>query len=129
MKRKLQRSTIAVLCAALGLSLMTGCDQRNSHETVGQALDRTTEKLKVGAKEASNETRDVLQDAALTAKVKSAIFAEPGLKTLQINVDTKDAVATLAGSVDSEKDRQRATQTAGAVAGVRQVEDKLQVKS
>jgi osmotically-inducible protein OsmY len=33
----------------------------------------------------------------ITAKVKTAIMAEPGLKATEINVDTKDAVVTLTG--------------------------------
>ncbi len=61
--------------------------------------------------------------------MKAALFAEPGLKTLQIDVATRDAVVTLAGSVDSEVLHQRAVQIAGSLSGVSQVVDKLVVKS
>ena len=73
--------------------------------------------------------RQQFDDAALTAKVKAALFAEPGLKTLQIDVETHEAVVTLAGSVDSDVLHQRALQIAGSLTGVRQVIDKLVVKT
>ncbi len=33
-----------------------------------------------------------IDDAEITTKAKAAIFAEPGLKSLQISVDTGDTV-------------------------------------
>jgi len=59
----------------------------------------------------------------------SAIFAEPGLKTLQISVDTVKGVVTLSGSVDSQASSNRTKELASAVAGVRDVENRLVVKS
>jgi len=128
MTSTLQKASLAALFAAMALTA-AGCDQRAPNETVGQKVDRTADKVATATKDAVKRTDDVVEDAALTAKVKSAILAEPGLKSLQINVDTKNAVVTLAGSVDSPALRDRATQIASSVAGVRQVEDKLEVKS
>ena len=51
------------------------------------------------------------------------MLAEPGLKTLQINVDTKDGRVTLAGTGDNAEPKQRATQVARAVEGVKSVTD------
>ena len=68
-------------------------------------------------------------DTAITAKVKAAILAEPGLKSLQINVDTKDATVTLSGNVDSDMLRDRAKQIATSTEGVRNVVDNLTVKT
>ena len=75
------------------------------------------------------KTAAALDDAALTAKVKAALFAEPGLKTLQIEVETREAVVTLSGSVDNAELRDRAVKIAGSFEGVRQVIDKLVVKA
>ena len=71
----------------------------------------------------------VADDTAITAKVKAAILAEPGLKSLQINVDTKDATVTLTGNVDSDMLRDRAKQIATSTEGVRNVVDNLTVKT
>ena len=51
----------------------------------------------------------------ITTKVKSAILAEPDLKVLQIDVNTTNGVATLAGTVDSQRNSDLATQIAGSV--------------
>jgi hyperosmotically inducible periplasmic protein len=67
-------------------------------------------------------------DAAITAKVKTAILAEPGLKSLQINVDTKDGTVTLSGTVDNADLRERAKQLASSTSGVKGVVDQLTVK-
>ena len=80
-------------------------------------------------KDAASKTAAALDDGAITAKVKAALFAEPGLKTLQIEVETHDAVVTLAGSVDTPELRDRAVKIAGSLDGVRQVVDKLVVKA
>jgi osmotically-inducible protein OsmY len=78
---------------------------------------------------ATKETAVVVDDAAITTKVKSAVFAEPGLKTLQINVDTKNAVVTLSGTVDTPALKERAMQITQSVEGVRSVVDNLSIKS
>ena len=70
-----------------------------------------------------------IDDTEITTKVKAAIFAEPGLKTLQISVDTVKGVVTLSGSVDSQASSNRTKELASAVAGVRDVENRLVVKS
>ena len=123
-----KRTTLlAALVAAVALT-SAGCN-RQSPETVGQKVDRATDKVATTTERATKETAVVVDDAAITTKVKSAVFAEPGLKTLQINVDTKDGRVTLAGTVDNAELKQRATKVAGAVEGVKSVSDQLTVKS
>jgi hypothetical protein len=127
---KMQMHTLATAMLASLALLAAGCDQPNRNaETAGQKIDRATDKMAASTKEAATKTADVADDAAVTTKVKAALFAEPGLKTLQINVDTKDAVVTLEGSVDSDTLRQRAVQIASSTNGVKQVVDKLVVKT
>ena len=97
----LHSRTVAVaLCAGFALAAV-GCDQRHPSETTGQKLDRATQDVAATTKDAAVKTAAALDDAALTAKVKAALFAEPGLKTLQIEVETHEAVVTLSGSVDN----------------------------
>jgi osmotically-inducible protein OsmY len=119
----------AALLAAVAPTA-TGCDQdRHSAQTAGQKVDRAANQVAARTKDLAANAANVVDDAALTAKVKAALFAEPGLKTLQIDVETHDAVVTLAGSVDSDVLHRRAVQIAGALSGVRQVVDKLLVKA
>jgi osmotically-inducible protein OsmY len=129
----------AAICASV-IFVTAGCDQKHPAETAGQAIDRTadtagkkidraSDQVTAASKDVAAKTANAVEDAALTAKVKAALFAEPGLRTLQIDVETHDAVVTLAGSVDSDVLRQRAIQVAGALSGVSQVVDRLVVKS
>ena len=122
------RGTGIALCAAVALTL-TGCEQKRPGETTGQQVDRATQDAAATTKDAAAKAGAALDDSAITAKVKAALFAEPGLKTLQIEVDTHDAVVTLSGSVDTSDLRDRAVKIAGSLNGVRQVVDKLVVKS
>src|ERR1700758_3064023 len=101
----------ALLVAALAATALVsvGCQQR-SGETVGRNVDQATEKMEAKTSQAADKVAVAADDTAITAKVKAAILAEPGLKTLQINVDTKDATVTLTGNVDNDSLRDRAKQ-------------------
>jgi hyperosmotically inducible protein len=79
--------------------------------------------------QAADKIGGAADDAAITAKVKAAILAEPGLKSLSINVDTKDATVTLSGNVASDNLRDRAKQIAMSTDGVKNVVDNLTVKA
>ena len=118
----------AALFTAIAMTA-AGCDERHPAESAGQKMDRAADKIAATTKDATAKAANAADDTALTTKVKAALFAEPGLKTLQIEVDTQDAVVTLAGSVDSDSLRQKAVQIASSMNGVRQVVDKLVVKS
>lgn len=127
---------IASLLLAIGLS---ACDKPGPAETAGKQIDQTADaagqKLgevadKVGEKmgEQSQKAGVAIDDATITAKVKAAIFAEPGLKTLQISVDTVKGVVSLSGSVDSQQSSDMAKGLAAAVAGVKEVDNRLVLK-
>jgi len=119
-----------LFAAAVAVGLVAaGCNQRHPAETAGQKVDRATNEVAATTKDVAAHAAAAVDDVALTAKVKAALFAEPGLKTLQIDVETHDAVVTLAGSVDSDVLHRRAVQIAGSLSGVRQVVDKLVVKA
>jgi hyperosmotically inducible protein len=68
-------------------------------------------------------------DTALTAKVKAALIAEPGLKSTLIDVSTKQSVVTLSGAVASPVEKAKALQVADNVEGVKSVVDNLVAKS
>ena len=114
-----------VTLLTLGLS---ACDKPGPAETAGQNIDRSAqnagEKMERGAEKAGV----ALDDAAITAAVKAAIFAEPGLKSLQISVDTVNGVVTLTGSVDTMANSNRAKNLAEGVSGVKEVKNHLVTK-
>ena len=77
-----------------------------------------------GSSEVERDTRN----AALTGKVKSALAADVGLKTLtNIDVDSAGTTVTLKGKVDTEDQKRRAQEVAAAVNGVSSVNNQLTV--
>jgi osmotically-inducible protein OsmY len=73
-------------------------------------------------------TGEYLDDTVLTAKVKTAIFNDPSLKVLDINVKTFKGVVQLSGFVDSVEAANKAVERARAVSGVKMVNNSLIVK-
>ena len=68
-------------------------------------------------------------DAALTAKVKTAIASASGLgNAVDINVNSYRGVVQLNGFVDSQEKIQRAADAARNVEGVRSVDNNLRVR-
>jgi hyperosmotically inducible protein len=123
------RPSALLIALAAGTLLMAGCDQRAPADSTAAKVDRAADKVGATVSNAADKTAVVADDAAITAKVKAAILAEPGLKSLQINVDTNSATVTLSGSVDNADLRERAKQIASATTGVKGVVDQLTVKT
>ena len=139
--------TCVLAASSLALIAVAGCDKPNPGETAGKKIDQTiqtagkkidqtvetvgqkVDQAAVRAKEQVAKTGQVLDDTAITAAVKAGILAEPGLKVLKIDVDTKDGTVTLTGSVDSAENVQRATQVASNVQGVKSVDNRLAVSA
>lgn len=77
------------------------------------------------SKESTGETID---DSVITTKVKSALLAEKSVNSLDVSVETFKGRVLLAGFVKSDEQRQRAGEVARSVTGVKQVDNKLEVK-
>ena len=69
-----------------------------------------------------------LDDKLLTARIKTKLIAEPGIRSLSIDVDTVDGVVTLTGVVKSEEQRRRVIEIVRTTKGVKGVIDNLTVK-
>lgn len=136
---KVSENLKLIAMSTLLVAGLAACDKPGPAETAGKKIDQTVEaagqkmgeasdKVAIKMAEQSEKAGVVIDDAEITTKVKAAIFAEPGLKTLQISVDTVNGVVTLTGSVDSQANSDRAEALAGAVAGVNRVENRLALK-
>lgn len=123
------RPSVLLIALAAGTLLISACDQRAPAGSTAASVDRAADKVGATVSNAADKTVVVADDAAITAKVKAAILAEPGLKSLQINVDTNSATVTLTGSVDNADLRDRAKQIASSTSGVKGVVDQLTVKA
>lgn len=99
-------SHVSILVAALTLGGLAGCASTSKQESTGQYLD----------------------DSAITAKVKTAIFNEPTLKSAEINVETFKGRVQLSGFVSSRDNIQRAIAVAQGVSGVTSVGNDMRLK-
>jgi osmotically-inducible protein OsmY len=105
--------------------------------TTGKAVDATkkgAEKTGDAAKKAGQATKDaavkaedVTADAATTAAVKTKLLGDTKVGGLMIDVDTKDNVVTLSGTVRTAEEKAEAVRLARTTTGVKQVIDKLTI--
>lgn len=102
---KLHRIIKFIVCVGL-ITAFLGCAATHKRESTGQYVD----------------------DSVITTKVKTAIFNEATLKTLQINVKTYQGVVQLSGFVDSAQSVRKAGEVARTVADVKEVKNDLIVK-
>jgi osmotically-inducible protein OsmY len=76
----------------------------------------------------SEGTGEYVDDIVITAKVKTAIFEQPSLKSAEINVETFKGVVQLSGFVSSQASVSLAAATARNVKGVTSVKNDMLVK-
>jgi hyperosmotically inducible protein len=69
-----------------------------------------------------------VNDAAISANVKTRLAADPEVKALNIDVDTLEGIVTLFGMVNSESERLEAERLARRTDGVKGVRNQLQVR-
>jgi osmotically-inducible protein OsmY len=73
-------------------------------------------------------TGEYIDDTVLTTKVKAMVFAEPTLKSAEINVETFKGVVQLSGFVSSQADINKAVEVARGVKGVKSVKNDMRLK-
>ena len=93
------------------------------------AIDKDADKtLMDRAKNGMRKTGEAVTDAWITTKVKWFFTGDDLLKGSSINVDTKDRVVTLNGTVKTETGRKQAVRLAQETDGVLKVVDSLKVQ-
>jgi hyperosmotically inducible protein len=94
------------LLAVLAIAGLVGCASTSKSEGTGEYVD----------------------DTVITAKVKTAIFEQPSLKSSEINVETFKGVVQLSGFVSSQENVNMAVTTAKSVKGVTSVKNDMRLK-
>jgi len=78
--------------------------------------------------EGERSAGEVVDDTVITAKVKTALASDSTVPGHDVKVETRDGVVQLAGFVDNSTQKQQASEVARRVAGVKQVDNQLEVK-
>ncbi|HZP86416.1 MAG TPA: BON domain-containing protein [Burkholderiales bacterium] len=97
---------LLLIAGALLIATTLGCASTPRHEATGEYVD----------------------DTVITGKVKTAIFAEPTLKSAEINVETFKGIVQLSGFVSSQALEERAVAVARGVGGVKSVKNDMRLK-
>jgi osmotically-inducible protein OsmY len=79
----------------------------------------------MGAKQSTGEYVD---DSVISNTVRAKLLGDKDLNLTQIDVETFKGVVQLSGFVDNSAAKNRASQVAGSVSGVKQVRNNLIVK-
>lgn len=108
-----------------GRELKAGAQEvQEAANEAGKAVERGAERIEA---EVGPVVRDVLDDAAVTTRVKARLVADPDVNAFHIDVDTVDGRVTLNGKVATEYQRQEASELADRTEGVVSVVNLIQV--
>ena len=81
-----------------------------------------------GGTQTRESTGEYFDDTAITTKVKTQLLTSRQTTGTAISVETFKGTVQLGGFVDSEAEKLRAGEIAAAVAGVKEVENRISVK-
>lgn len=69
-----------------------------------------------------------IDDTVITARVKSALFADPDIKSFDLKVETRKGEVQLSGFVDNQAQVSRANATTRGIEGVKSIDNKITLK-
>ncbi|BAL96199.1 BON domain-containing protein [Rubrivivax gelatinosus] len=141
-RRPLAATVIAAAVAALALTACGRNDDRsagekidsataaagNTAERAGNSVEKAAERTGDAIGNATDRAGAAIDDASVTARVNAELAKDPDLSALRINVDTDAGRVVLKGSAPDAAARERATEIAARVEGVKGVDNRLEVK-
>jgi hyperosmotically inducible protein len=104
-----------------------GRDAREEAREAGDAAKEIGRDARERAGDVADRTGVALTDAAVTSAVKAKFLADTAVSGLKIDVDTKDGVVTLNGTVATKAEADRAMSLARESAGVERVVSNLRI--
>jgi osmotically-inducible protein OsmY len=118
--------TLRCTLAAVAALALAGCD-RQAQDAVKQAGTEIKREAKQTLREVGETTGQVLEDSAVTAKVKAALHAEKNVKSRDIDVETFQGKVVIKGVVPDRAQADLAAKVAASVEGVTAVDNRLTV--
>ena len=120
----MNKTKIAAVAAVLTLFLAAGCKREQAATTGADSSTSTAGP----AEKAGKAIGAQIDDATITAKVKTGLLQAPDVKGTHINVETERGVVQLSGFVSSQVEIERAIMIAKGVGGVTEVQNKMSLK-
>jgi hypothetical protein len=123
--RKLKLIPLAVLAALA----VVACERSEQDwKDAKRAAAKAVEEVKEKAKDAGETTTQIVEDTAVTARVRTALLAEKDVKSSDIAVETFQGKVILSGTVPDRGQLDLAAKVARSVEGVKAVDNRLAVK-
>ena len=91
-----------------------------------EGVKKVDNNLRVGTP--TRTAGEYVDDKIITAKVKTALAEDPIVAAHEVNVEVREGVVQLAGFVDNGDQKAKASEVTRRVAGVKQVDNQLEVK-
>lgn len=113
MKSRFETLALTAALASLLVVSVAGCNKAS--ETAGAPAPATT----VGTD---------IDDSVVTSSVKTALLADPDVKSFDLKVETRKGEVLLSGFVDSQFQIDRATAATHSVSGVKSIQNNLVLK-
>ncbi len=114
-----RRVLLLATAVAVSLAALSGCALAMLSGAAGSGTSTSSRDVRTDAR--------ITADEAITSEVKSKLNANPALQPFNFVVDTHDGVVTLRGQVAKVEQRDAAQVDAGAVKGVKRVQNLLTV--
>ncbi|HLA73686.1 MAG TPA: BON domain-containing protein [Steroidobacteraceae bacterium] len=106
----------------------TAASKERASEVAKTTKGVTSVRNNLTVKTTGRTGEEVVDDGAITAKVKAALAGDPRTKAHQVNVETREGKVQLSGFVDSSEAKSTAEELARAVDNVKSVDNELDVK-
>ena len=122
-------------CWLLSAFVITGCSKSEDKQVSQTAVEPDNSGRNVRDRDDQNKTAgdqsESEADRAITQNIRDAITADDALSTNGKNVKiiTNDGAVTLRGPVNSEKEKSEIEAKAKQIAGVRKVDNQLEIAS
>lgn len=137
---KANKTPFALVALVAAVTMLSACEKKTTtvNDTAPGSTSTTSTTTVAPSQAASNamsatasamdKAGDAAGDAMITGKVKTALIADPDIKALRIDVDTKNGIVALKGTADSAAHSDKATTVARGIDGVKSVDNQLTVK-
>lgn len=104
-------------------------DSKTAMAEVKADVKEATANAKASGEKTAAALGEKMDDAAITASVKTSLAKDPDLSAIKISVETKNGAVTLIGPAPTVTAKDRATDIAKGVKGVTAVNNHLNVKA
>jgi hyperosmotically inducible protein len=106
----------------------TAASKERASEVAKRTKGVTSVHNNLTVKSTGRNGEEVVDDSAITMKVKAALAGDPRTKAHQVNVETREGKVQLSGFVDSSEAKSTAEELARSVDNVKSVDNELDVK-